>query len=134
MYLYHNSNDHKQNGSLVTGQLAEPPMYRTFLSPEKSDPKITNEQNQATNIDITKPIDQSPWQRQFVSSAKPVNPPASDQPPTISYNPTATSQQQGTYSGPPNAPASQQSQVTSGPTHPERSHTSRSVPLGMFVE
>lgn len=119
---------------LVTGQKASPAasvVPGIYASPGKKDPKVTNGQNRETNIDINKPTEQSP-QQQLMSSAKPVDPPASDQPSIASLNPTAEPQQQGAYSEPSNASASQSTNVSSGSTQPEPPHTSSNVPVGMF--
>ena len=108
------------------------PVVAGIVSPKK-DPKVTNGQNRETNIDINKPTDQSPHQP-LVSSAKPVNPPASDQPSIASLDLTAEPQQQGTYSEPSNASASQSTDVSSWSNQPEPRgpRISSNVPVGMF--
>ena len=132
--IFINSDNTEQNDSLVTGQkasLAASVVAGIYVSPEKKDPKVTNGQNRETNIDINKPTDQSP-QQQLMSSAKPVNPPASDQPSIASHDPTAEPQQQGIYSEPSNTSASQDTNVSSGSTQPVPPHTSSNVPVVMF--
>ena len=134
--IFINRDNTEHNDSLVTGQKASPaaPVVPGInVSPGKGDPKVTNGQNRETNIDINKPTDQSPQQQQLLSSAKPVNPPASDQLSIASLNATAEPQQQGAYSEPSNASVSQNTNVSSGSIQSEPPHTSSNVPVGMLI-
>ena len=104
------------------------------VSPEKTDPKVSNGQNRETNNDINEPTNQSPQQQQLMSSAKPVNTPVSDKQPSLtSFDPSTAPQQQGTNSEPSNISASQNTNVSTGSAHPEPPHTSSGVPVGMFI-
>ena len=49
-------------------------MTGIYSLPDRSNLQVQNGHDRQSNIDVNKPIDQSPWQhKQFISSAKPNN-------------------------------------------------------------
>ena len=112
--------------TVVTGTPVTPPRRNNF--------KETNGQDREANYDVNEPTVQSPeQQKQLMSSAKSVNPPAStsNQPPDATVGITMSPQQQQPGSGPLNVQASCQSKVTTDSSHSEAQQKSSGDLLGM---
>ena len=119
---------------MVTTHISLPRPMVTGASPEKSNSKEANGHSREANLDVNNLTTQSPDQKQLMSSAKPMNPPALtlNQPPDGSSEPTVSPHQQG--SGPLNVQASRQSKVSSDSTHSEAQKKSSSDILGMHYD
>ena len=138
LILYTSTDESRQNDLPVANRGSLPTLMvpGTLGSPDKGDPRVSNEQDRQANIDINEPsVQPSQLNQHILSSAKSVNPSLLRQR-SVGFIDPEPPQRCGSYSEHSNLSASQISEITrSMSTQSEARHRSNSysVPVGMFA-